>query len=140
MLRKGIPDIRLLRSTDARVRRQLRDLAPYRAVSSLPAARRDLSIAVGPNVDAELLGDRVRALPSDVVEAVEELAVVAATPYGALPPTAVARIGIRPGQRNVLVRLLLRHPTRTLTAADANRIRNRVYAALHEGDVHQWAS
>jgi len=39
----------------------------------------------------------------------------------------------------VLVRLVLRHPTRTLTAEEGNAIRNRVYAAVHEGDAHQWA-
>jgi phenylalanyl-tRNA synthetase alpha chain len=41
MLRKGIDDVRLLRSTDPRVRRQLDDLQPYRPVSQMPAIRRD---------------------------------------------------------------------------------------------------
>ena len=65
--------------------------------------------------------------------------VVGETPGAELPPQAVARIGLRPGQKNVVVRLVLRHPTRTLTADEGNTIRNRVYAAVHEGDVHQWA-
>ena len=43
MLRKGIGDIRLLRSADPRVADQLLDLEPYRPVSSMPPARRDLS-------------------------------------------------------------------------------------------------
>jgi phenylalanyl-tRNA synthetase alpha chain len=51
----------------------------------------------------------------------------------------VARIGLKAGQKNVLLRLVLRHPTRTLTAREGNAIRNAVYAAVHEGDVHQWA-
>ncbi len=46
MLRKGIPDIRLLRSSDPRISRQLLDLEPYRAVSSMPPVRRDLSLAL----------------------------------------------------------------------------------------------
>ncbi|MGH8825712.1 MAG: hypothetical protein ACRDVN_14750, partial [Jiangellaceae bacterium] len=45
MLRTGVPDIRLLRSLDPRVSAQMLDLAPYRSVSDLPAARRDLSVA-----------------------------------------------------------------------------------------------
>jgi phenylalanyl-tRNA synthetase alpha chain len=61
------------------------------------------------------------------------------TPGAELPPQAIARIGLRPGQKNVLVRLVLRHPARTMTAEEANRVRNRVYAAVHEGDAHQWA-
>ena len=46
MLRKGMNDIRLLRSDDPRVVEQMLDLSPYRPVSDQPAIRRDLSIAV----------------------------------------------------------------------------------------------
>ena len=38
MLRKGIPDIRLLRSGDPRISSQMLDLSPYRPVSDLPPA------------------------------------------------------------------------------------------------------
>jgi phenylalanyl-tRNA synthetase alpha chain len=140
MLRKGIGDIRLLRSDDPRVSGQMRTLEPYRQVSSMPPTARDLSIAVSDGVDAEELGDRVRrALDPGELDAVEEVRVVGETPGAELPPQAVARIGLRPGQRNVLLRLVLRHPTQTLTAAEANVVRDRVYAAVHEGDAHQWA-
>jgi phenylalanyl-tRNA synthetase alpha chain len=140
MLRKGIGDIRLLRSEDPRVARQMLDLEPYRPVSSMPPTRRDLSIAVADGLTAEELGDRIRErVEPDALEAVEELAVVSETPASELPAQAVARIGLRHGQKNVLVRLVLRHPTRTLTAEEANRTRNAVYAAIHEGGEHQWA-
>jgi phenylalanyl-tRNA synthetase alpha chain len=140
MLRKGIGDIRLLRADDSRVSDQMRTLEPYREVSSMPATARDLSIAVAADVGAEELGDRVRrALDPAQLDAVEEVGVVAETPGAELPPPAIARIGLRPGQKNVLLRLVLRHPTRTLTAPEANAVRDRVYAAVHEGDAHQWA-
>jgi len=141
MLRKGIPDIRLLRSPDPRVAEQMLDLAPYRPVSTMPPVVRDLSVAVSEDVTAEELGDRVRrSLTGAALESVEEVAVVAETPAEALPPQAVARIGLRRGQKNVLLRVVLRHPTRTLRAAEGNRIRDAVYAAVHEGDAHQWAA
>jgi phenylalanyl-tRNA synthetase alpha chain len=140
MLRKGIGDIRLLRSDDPRVAGQMRTLEPYRDVSSMPPTTRDLSIAVADGVDAEELGDRVRrALDPAELDAVEEVAVVGETPGAELPPQAIARIGLKAGQKNVLLRLVLRHPTRTLTADEANAVRNRVYAAVHEGDAYQWA-
>jgi phenylalanyl-tRNA synthetase alpha chain len=140
MLRKGIGDIRLLRSDDPRVADQMRTLEPYREVSSMPPTTRDLSIAVAEDVDAEELGDRVRrALDPAELDAVEEVRVVGETPAADLPPQAIARIGLKAGQKNVLLRLVLRHPTRTLTAEEANAVRNRVYAAVHEGDAHQWA-
>ena len=107
----------------------------------MPATARDLSIAVAADVDAEELGDGVRrALDPGELDAVEEVRVVGETPGPALPPQAIARIGLWPGQKNVLLRLVLRHPTRTLTAPEANAVRDRVYAAVHEGDAHQWAS
>jgi phenylalanyl-tRNA synthetase alpha chain len=43
-------------------------------------------------------------------------------------------------QWNVLLQIVLRDLDRTLTAEEANRLRDRVYAALHEGSVHVWAS
>ncbi|HET7170575.1 MAG TPA: hypothetical protein VFI18_02980 [Gaiellales bacterium] len=116
------------------------DLEPYRPVSAMPPMRRDLSIAVAADPSAEELGDRIRrSVEPAALEAVEELAVVAETPASELPPEAIARIGLRPGQKNMLVRLVLCHPTRTLTAEEANRTRNAVYAAIHEGEAHQWA-
>jgi phenylalanyl-tRNA synthetase alpha chain len=140
MLRKGIADIRLLRSDDPRVSGQMLTLEPYREVSAMPPTTRDLSLAVAGDVTAEELGDRVRqCLAPGALESVEEVGVVTETDAAELPAQAIARIGLRPGQKNVLLRLVLRHPTRTLTAAQANGIRDSVYAAVHEGDVYQWS-
>jgi phenylalanyl-tRNA synthetase alpha chain len=140
MLAKGVDDIRLLRSTDPRVAAQMRDLSPYRPVSAMPAAHRDLSLAVAGDLDAELLGDRVRDLLGPDAASVEEVAVRSETGYDELPDSARARMGLRPGQKNVLLRVVLRDLTRTLTAAEANALRDRVYAGLHEGEVYEWAT
>jgi phenylalanyl-tRNA synthetase alpha chain len=133
MLAKGVSDIRLLRATDPRVAVQMVDLTAYRPVSSMPPVRRDLSVAVAATLDAELLGDRVRDILGPDAEPVEEIVVLSETGYADLPDPARSRLGIRPGQKNMLVRLVLRHPTRTLTAHEANALRDRVYAGLHEG-------
>ncbi len=109
-------DIRLLRSTDPRVAVQMNDLTPYRPVSSMPATRRDLSVAVPEDLDPELLGDQVRAALGNHAEAVEEIQVLSDTGYAALPEGARERLGIRRGQKNVLLRVLLRDLNSTLTA------------------------
>ncbi|HEU4947053.1 MAG TPA: hypothetical protein VFT31_07870 [Kribbella sp.] len=142
MLRKGIGDIRLLRSTDPRVAEQMLDLSPYRPVSAMPAVRRDLSIVVGPHADttAEALGDRVREALGDQADAAESVVVRGETSYDDLPPAARDRLQLTPGQRNVLVRLVLRTLERTLTDAEANELRDRVYAELHEGPVAEWTT
>jgi phenylalanyl-tRNA synthetase alpha chain len=139
MLAKRIPDIRLLRSGDPRVAGQMLDLAPYRPVSSMPAITRDLSIAVADDDDEETLGDRVRdALGADA-RRVEEVRVVAATTYRQLPAPAIARLGARPGQKNLLLRVVLRDLDTTLTSEAANILRDRIYRALHQGTAHQHA-
>jgi phenylalanyl-tRNA synthetase alpha chain len=131
MLAKGVDDIRLLRSADLRIADQMVDLAPYRPVSVHPVARRDLSVAVDAGLDEELLGDRVRASLGADVAALEEVRILSRTPYSDLPGAVRQRLGMRPGQDNILLRVLLRALDRTLTSAEANALRDRIYAAVH---------
>jgi phenylalanyl-tRNA synthetase alpha chain len=140
MMRKGVPDIRLLRATDPRIAEQMLDLTPWRTVSMLPAVRRDLSIVAAAGVDDELLGDRARAALGIDADVLESLTLLARTPHEQLPAPARTRLGTEPGQDNLLLRLVLRPLDRTLTDAEANVVRNRVYAALHEGPHHEWAA
>jgi phenylalanyl-tRNA synthetase alpha chain len=140
MLRKGIPDIRLLRSADPRVAGQMQDLGRYRPVSAMPAVRRDLSVAVDPDEDDETLGDRIRDALGIDADCVENVAILSSTPGEDLPAAAAARLGARPGQRNLLVRVVLRPLERSLTDGEANALRDRIYAAIHQGTRHQWAT
>jgi phenylalanyl-tRNA synthetase alpha chain len=136
MLRKRVPDIRLLRSVEPRIAGQMQDLTPWRPVSMMPPVRRDLSLVVS-LADEELLGDRARAAVDG--EALESLTVRAVTRHEDLPVAVQERLGTVPGQANALVRLVLRPVDRTLTDAEANEIRDQVYAALHEGPVMEWS-
>jgi len=139
MLAKGIPDIRLLRSGDPRITRQMHDLARYQPVSLMPPITRDLSVAVWEEDDEETLGGRVRdALGADA-SCVEEVRVLSATAYRRLPAAAIGRLGARPGQQNLLVRVVLRDLEQTLTSEAANALRDRIYLALHQGTEYQWA-
>jgi len=139
MLRKGIGDIRELRSADPRVVSQMLDLEPYRPVSAQPATRRDLSIAVAADTTPEELGDRARHALAQRCSSVEAIEVLGETVYADLPNAARERLGISPAQKNVLLRIVIRDLERTLTAAEANALRDEIYAALHEGSVHVWA-
>lgn len=133
MLRKGIPDIRLLRSDDPRVAEQMLDLERYRPVSMMPPARRDISVAVAEGADGETLGDQVRDALGEQTDLVEEVAVLSTTAYDDLPASARTRLGVAPGQVNVLLRITLRPVDRTLTAAEVNVLRDRIYAGVHCG-------
>jgi phenylalanyl-tRNA synthetase alpha chain len=139
MLRKQIDDIRLLRSEDPRVASQMHDLAPYRRVSSMPPVRRDLSIVVSVNATSEELGDRVRAALGERARSIESIEVLEETSWASLPAAARARLGIAQDQKNVLLRIVVRDLARTLTHAEANALRDEIYAAVHEGPVSEWA-
>lgn len=140
MLKKGIPDVRLLRSNDRRIADQMLDLAPYRPVSSMPPITRDLSVAVGVDDTEEELGDRVRNALGSRADMVEGVSMISTTSYDQLPAVARERIGISPDQQNVLVRVVIRALDRTLTHAEANGVRDEIYAAIHQGSTSQWTS
>jgi phenylalanyl-tRNA synthetase alpha chain len=140
MLVTGMDDIRALRSPDPRIAGQMLDLEPYSPVSSQPPVRRDLSVAVAADRTPEELGDRVRQALGERVESLESVEVLSETRYDSVPPQARERIGMAPGQKNVLVRIVIRDLVRTLTSAEANALRDAVYASLHEGSAWQWAS
>ncbi|NMO53664.1 hypothetical protein HH310_21060 [Actinoplanes sp. TBRC 11911] len=125
MLRKGMGDIRLLRSVDPRVAVQLTDLTPYRPVSAQPAARRDLSVDTPVGVTAEDVGDRVRELLGVDACLVEEVRLLAVTPAEELPEGR-----LREGQVNVLLRMVLRDPDASLPRQRVNALRDRVLAGL----------
>jgi phenylalanyl-tRNA synthetase alpha chain len=138
MLAKGMDDIRLLRADDPRIARQMLDLEPYRPVSDQPAARRDISVMVPAGLGSEEVGDRIREALGEDAGLVESAELLSETAYESLPPAAVERMGARPGQRNLLVRLVIRDVARTLTSEEANEVRNRIYRALHEGERGEW--
>jgi phenylalanyl-tRNA synthetase alpha chain len=140
MLRKGIEDIRALRSADPRIQAQMLDLEPYRPVSSQPPIYRDLSVAVAAEASAEELGDQVRSSLAAASGSLESVEVLSETSYLDLSLAARRRLGIAPSQKNVLLRLVIRDLERTLTSAEANELRDAVYAVLHRGSVKTWAS
>lgn len=139
MLRKGMDDIRLLRSRNPEIQSQLQDLTPYRPVSLMPAVRRDLSLVLTDPADAdtELLGDLARGALGADADVLAALEIRAVTPAPELPRAAVDRLRMAPGDVNVLLRLVLQPLDRTLTDAQANRLRDRVYVALHQGMVQE---
>ena len=140
MIRKNIPDIRLLRSPDSRVLEQMNDLNPYKVVSVMPLVIRDLSLVLDEDVDDDEIGDRVRESlqqDADIVELVETLT---ETSYEELPEKAKHRLGIQSGQKNILLRVILRALDRTLTHDECNKYRDIIYASLHQGSNWHWAS
>ncbi|MEP3351517.1 MAG: hypothetical protein ABJN96_16385 [Marinomonas sp.] len=140
MLRKGIPDIRLLRDPEPRVQNQMDSLAPWKAVSRQPTTTRDLSIVVDHETDMDIIGDKIRLALEAQVDWLEDIQLISRTPYEQLPKPAIDRLGMNDSHDNLLLRLILRHPSKSLSATTANEIRNMVYLALNEGSKMYLAS
>ena len=131
MLIKRIDDIRLLRSSDPRVARQMLTLDPYEPVSNQPATHRDMSICVA-DPDMELLGDRIREVLGERGDWVENVELIQTSDYASVPEIARERLGMSPGQQNLLIRVTLRSLDGSILKDDANRVYDLVYSELHE--------
>jgi len=133
MLRKGIPDIRLLRDQNVRVQAQMHDLNPWSAVSRLPSIARDISLAVTPGLSEEVLTERMLLAAGGSSDWIEEMQVKGRWAFSELPAQAIERLGLMPGQENVLLRVVLRDCSRSITTAEANALYADIQAAMHEG-------
>lgn len=133
MLRKGIPDIRLLRDPNERVQAQMHDLLFWKPVSRLPSITRDISLAVTRGQSEEVLTEKMLLAAGDCAGWIEEMQVKGRWVMEDLPVQAVERLGILPGQENVLLRVVLRDCSRSITTLEANALYEAIQSALHEG-------
>lgn len=135
MLIKGFDDIRLLRSTNAQVARQMDNLSPWQPISKYQATTRDLSIAIHSGAELEEIGDRLRLALGDEAELIEDVSLLARHPATSLPHRARERLGLRLDQENLLLRIILRSIDGEIGREAGNQIYDRVYMALHEGEA-----
>jgi phenylalanyl-tRNA synthetase alpha chain len=135
MLIKGLDDIRLLRSTNTQVARQMDNLNPWQPVSKYQATTRDLSIAIHSGTELEEIGDRLRLALGDEAELIEDVSLLSRHPASALPQKVRERLGLRLDQENLLLRIILRSIDGEIGREAGNQIYDRVYTALHEGDT-----
>jgi phenylalanyl-tRNA synthetase alpha chain len=133
MTLKGIPDIRYLRSTNPAIAKQMTNLETYHEVSHQPAIKRDMSYSVPKEYVEEDINEDIRQALGNSENILESVEVLSETAYKDLPPHIRQRLGINSKQKNVLVRITLRHLERSLTNQEANHIYNEVYDKINYG-------
>ena len=133
MTLKNIPDVRYLRSNNPKIAIQMMDTEPYREVSSQPAIKRDLSYSVPKNYVEEDVSADIRQALGDNLDALENVEILNQASYDELPEKIRERLGINPEQKNLLVRITLRHLERTITNDEANKIYEQVYNKINYG-------
>lgn len=135
MARKNLPDIRFIRSTDPRVMMQMSNLDNFKSVSDKPPISRDMSYCVGRNDTEEDICEAIRNAFGDQSDLLEEVKILERTPYENLPKIARQRLGAQKDQDNVLVRIVLRHPDKTLTKDEAASLYSLAYPKIHLGSA-----
>ena len=135
MARKNLPDIRLIRSEDPRIVLQMSDLGKFKAVSNQPAMIRDMSYCVDRNDTEEDICEHIRNVFGDNADLLEEVQIISRTPYEKLEQIAIQKLGAQPSQDNVLIRITLRHPDKTLTKKESADLYDKAYPQLHQSQT-----
>lgn len=134
MVRKGLPDIRLLRDPLPAIARQIEHLKPWKEISRQPTAVRELSLARPAGESEEALTELLlAALPEGAEECLQEIGMGGLWEANALPAAALQRLGMREGQENRLVRLVWQSPSRSIGRHEVNAWSRSLYRAAHAG-------
>jgi phenylalanyl-tRNA synthetase alpha chain len=137
MIVKNLNDIRLIRDEDPRVQCQMLDLKKYKTVSKMPSSSKDISVAVDKDIQEEEIGALIYETYPQYIDSIEEIRVLSETPYEKLPQSALDRMGLDSSQKNLLIRIVIRSLSKTLTMEEAKEIRNGIYKTLHQGSCSE---
>lgn len=132
MVIKGIDDIRVLRSDDSRIKRQMANLEKFTIISDQPATKRVLSYSTSVEKTEEDICEEIRdELGPDAVfiEKIEYSEI----PYEQLPEKARTNLGIHPDQKNVVATLTFRSLEDSLPRTMVNEWMQRLYPKLNRG-------
>lgn len=130
---KHLSDIRYIRSTEPRISKQMLSLERFKEVSNKPPISRDMSYCVPENYTDEDICEEIKEAFGDESYLIEDVKISARTKYGDLPQIAKDHLGAVEGQDNVLVKITLRHPDKTLTKEEANALYDQAYPKLNKG-------
>ncbi len=133
MARKVLPDIRLIRSADPRIVKQMTNMEKFVSVSNQPAMTRDMSYCVDRNDTEEDICEAIKDAFGENRDLLEQVEVLERTPFQELNSAARNRLGANENQDNILVRITLRHPDKSLTKEQAAILYTEVYPKIHQG-------
>lgn len=105
-------------------------------VSRQPVARREISVALPVGLSDEGVTEQVLACLDEGQDALgQDIAIVGRWPAASLAPIACHRLGMGPGQENVLLRLTWQAEDDSLARAQVNAWMRALYRRLHRGSA-----
>lgn len=134
MVKKKLPDIRLLRDPLPSIAQQMQDLNMWQNISRQPNASRQISI-LREDPNEERLVEEVLDLMGDNAHRVQEIAIVSTTPAKDLPAIAQQRLGVKNlEQINLLIKIVWQDESQSLSRGEVNTWAHDLYKQLHQGE------
>lgn len=132
MLVKRISDIRVLRSPDPRIAKQMRNLKVYTPVSNQQVAKRTLSFTSNIGLTEEDVCESIQDAMGGNVRFLEEVGYKEFA-FNDLPEHVCERLGMTEGQKNVVVELSFRSLEGTMPRHTVNAWMQDIYPVLNQG-------
>ena len=124
MIKMGIPDIRILWSSDPRITGQFKDInSQYKEVSKYPETSRDISFVIDKSINLNNYYEIVRDFADNLIEEVK------------LVDSYENEAKFGTGKMSYTFRIVYRSPERTLTNEEINKIQDQIRQKT-ETDLH----
>jgi len=134
MVKKKLPDIRLLRDPLPSITQQMQNLNAWQSISRQPQASRQISILRDLESEEQLV-EEILNIAEGNAHRVQEISIISATPATALPNIAQQRLGVKnSGQINLLVKIVWQDESQSLSREDVNAWTHDLYKRLHQGE------
>lgn len=134
MMKKGLKDMRLIRSHAWRNEIQMYDLLKFnRSGQEKYSAARDISYCVKNDTSNEQICEKILGVAGDQSPLIQRIEIINEDSYDNMHPNAIARLGMTEKMKNIVVRITLGHPDCPVTMKDTNVILGKIYPQIHEG-------
>lgn len=133
MIKKKLPDIRLLRDPLPAIAQQMETLKIWQTVSRQPNASRQISILRSEESEESLVEDILNAAKENA-HRIQEITIVSSTLVEDLPAIAQQRLGaIHSKQNNVLIKIVWQDEAQSLSRENVNSWAREIYIKTHQG-------
>lgn len=133
MVKKKLPDIRLLRDPLPSITHQMQNLNAWQPISRQPSAARQISI-LRDSENEEALVEQILSAIDDNAHRIQEVSILSTTPVKDLPAISHTRLGVtRSEQNNVLVKIVWQDEAHSLSREDVNSWTRMIYQRVHQG-------
>lgn len=133
MVRKKLPDIRLLRDALPAIESQMNNLDLWKPVSRQPSAKRQISIVRNQETEEQLVESILQCIPQYQMW-LQNVQIVGRWPIQELPSTAIHKLGpTAMDQENILIDLIWQSESTSLERSVVNNIVHNLYKKLHLG-------